>query len=225
MKGEHLVGKVMITGGGTGLGRALAHRYAKAGHTIYLLGRTENQLSLVVKEISENGGTAESIICDVTEPASVDEAVRQMDELDILINNAGVGYFGNLSSLTTSQLENMLDTNVKGTILMTKAAVPFLIKANGRVLNIISTAGLRGKVNEAAYCASKFAVRGFTESLQKEWAETGITATAVYMGGMNTPFWDNSDHVTDPDRLKHPEVVAEHIFQEDDGREQIKVDS
>ncbi|MBM7553838.1 SDR family NAD(P)-dependent oxidoreductase [Thalassobacillus pellis] len=219
------MGKVMITGGGTGLGRALAHRYAKAGHTIYLLGRTENQLSLVVKEISENGGTAESIICDVTEPASVDEAVRQMDELDILINNAGVGYFGNLSSLTTSQLENMLDTNVKGTILMTKAAVPFLIKANGRVLNIISTAGLRGKVNEAAYCASKFAVRGFTESLQKEWAETGITATAVYMGGMNTPFWDNSDHVTDPDRLKHPEVVAEHIFQEDDGREQIKVDS
>lgn len=223
-RGIH-VGKAVITGGGTGLGRALAHRYAKEGYEIILLGRTERSLSLVRMEIIQQGGQAESYICDVTEPASVDEAIRQLDRVDVLINNAGIGIFGELSSLKEEDIDKMLDTNVKGTILMTQKALPLLEASEGRVLNIISTAGLRGKVNESVYCASKFAVRGFTESLQKEWEDRPMSATAVYMGGMNTPFWSDSDHVADPSRLKGPEGVADKIFAEDDRRTEIKVDS
>ncbi|MFG6117492.1 SDR family oxidoreductase [Halobacillus sp. MO56] len=219
------MGKAVITGGGTGLGRALAHRYAKEGYEIILLGRTERSLSLVRMEIIQQGGQAESYICDVTEPASVDEAIRQLDRVDVLINNAGIGIFGELSSLKEEDIDKMLDTNVKGTILMTQKALPLLEASEGRVLNIISTAGLRGKVNESVYCASKFAVRGFTESLQKEWEDRPMSATAVYMGGMNTPFWSDSDHVADPSRLKGPEGVADKIFAEDDRRTEIKVDS
>ncbi|WP_028785001.1 SDR family NAD(P)-dependent oxidoreductase [Thalassobacillus devorans] len=219
------MGSAVITGGGTGLGRALAHRYAKEGYKIILLGRTERSLSLVRMEIIQQGGQAESYICDITEPASVEEAIRQLDRVDVLINNAGIGIFGELSSLKEEDIDKMLETNVKGTILMTQKALPLLKVSEGRVLNIISTAGLRGKVNESVYCASKFAVRGFTESLQKEWEDQPMSATAVYMGGMNTPFWSNSDHVADPSRLKGPEGVADKIFAEDDRRAEIKVDS
>ncbi|MGP4060896.1 SDR family NAD(P)-dependent oxidoreductase [Halobacillus sp. H74] len=215
---------VMITGAGTGLGRALAHKYANEGNTIYLSGRTEKKLLIVQDEIKESGGRAEVLICDISEPASVSEALKQIGTLDVLINNAGLGIFGDLAGYTEQDIDKMLDTNVKGTLLMTQYALPKLKQSGGRILNIISTAGLRGKKNESIYCASKFAVRGFTESLQKEWAKGNMSATAVYMGGMNTPFWSETKHVDDPECLKGPEVVAEQIFNEDDGREEIIVD-
>ncbi|UOQ92615.1 SDR family oxidoreductase [Halobacillus shinanisalinarum] len=215
---------VLITGAGTGLGRALAHQYSKSGYRVYLSGRTERKLLIVKKEIRQAGGEAEVLICDVTEPASVTEAVKQFEQLDVLINNAGVGIFKDVGSYSEADINKMFNTNVKGTILMTKQASQVLKQSNGRVLNIISTAGLRGKTNESVYCASKFAVRGFTESLHKEWEQESMSATAVYMGGMNTPFWADSTHVTAPEKLKGPEEVAEQIFQEDDGRLEIIID-
>lgn len=160
----------------------------------------------------------------MTEPASISEALRQVDDLDVLINNAGLGIFGELHTYTKQQMDDMWTTNVRGTMLVTQAAYPKLKEANGRVLNIISTAGLRGKKNESVYCASKFAVKGFTESLQKEWEEEPLTATSVFMGGMNTPFWEESTHVSNPDQLKGPEGVAEQIYNEDDGRKEIIID-
>lgn len=218
------MGNVLITGAGSGLGRALALTYAREGHRVFLSGRTQEKLAIVRNEIEQQGGSAKVIICDVTEKASVLEAINQIEALDILINNAGIGLFGELENLTEEAIDNVLDTNVKGTILITQAALPSLLKSHGRVLNIISTAGLRGKRNESVYCATKFAVRGFTESLQKEWEEQPITATAVYMGGMNTPFWNSTTHVDNPERLKGPEVVADQIYQEDDGRAEIFID-
>jgi len=215
---------VFITGAGSGLGRALAHQYGAAGYRVIVTGRTEKKLLVVQSEIEEKGGQAEAIVCDVTEPASISEALRQVDDLDVLINNAGLGIFGELHTYTKQQMDDMWTTIVRGTMLMTQAAYPKLKETNGRVLNIISTAGLRGKKNESVYCASKFAVKGFTESLQKEWEEEPLTATSVFMGGMNTPFWKESTHVSNPDQLKGPEGVAEQIYNEDDGRKEIIID-
>lgn len=215
---------VWITGAGTGLGRALALTYAKKGYKVFLSGRTVKQLQLTQNDIHQAGGKAEVIVCDITEPSSIKEAIKQMDSLHVVINNAGLGYFGELSNFTEDQVDQLLDTNVKGTILVTQYAAPLIERSNGRVLNIISTAGLRGKKNESIYCASKFAVRGFTESLHKEWEEAKMSATAVYMGGMNTPFWAETNHVGNPEKLKGPEVVAEKIFAEDDGRKEIFID-
>ncbi|GGD20405.1 SDR family NAD(P)-dependent oxidoreductase [Pontibacillus salipaludis] len=215
---------IAITGAGTGLGAALAKQYAAHDNTIYLLGRTEDRLLSVKREIEEQGGIANVVVCDVTDPSSVEEAMAQMPKLDVLINNAGLGIFGPVQELTPSDINQMLNTNVKGTIYMTQSALPRLTESGGRILNMISTAGLRGKVNESVYCASKFAQRGFTESLQKELAETSTSVTAVYMGGMNTPFWDGSEHVSNPSKLKDPSTVAQIIYNQDDGREEIKVD-
>lgn len=215
---------VAITGAGSGLGRALALKYAKNGYKIFLLGRTDSKLHIVQKEIMNAGGTAEVILCDVQEQASVSIAFQQIGELDVVINNAGVGIFGPAEDYTISEIETTLNTNIKGTILTVQSALPLIKASKGRILTIISTAGLRGKVNESIYCASKFAVKGFTESLQREWKDDPISITAVYMGGMNTPFWDNSTHVVDASGLKGPEPVADQIFNEDDGRNEIIID-
>lgn len=214
---------IAITGSGSGLGKSLALQYAKAGHYIYLLGRNDEKLLVTKKQIEENGGKATNIVCDVTEPASVNEAFKQIDTLNVLINNAGVGIFGSVSDYSPNDIALMLDTNIKGTILVTQAGIPLIKASSGRILNIISTAGLRGKTNESVYCASKFAQRGFTESLQKEFQGQDICITAVYMGGMDTPFWHNSTHISDRSRLKAPNSVAEEIFNQDDGRNEINI--
>lgn len=215
---------VAITGAGSGLGRALAREYAKHGYKVFLLGRTDSKLHKVQYEIENEGGAAEVIICDVSVSASVAIAFQQIGQLDVFINNAGIGIFGPIDNYTNDDIDHTLDTNVKGTIMTVQHALPLIRESQGRMLTIISTAGLRGKVNESIYCASKFAVRGFTESLQKEWENEDISITAVYMGGMNTPFWEDSTHVQDASHLKGPEVVAKQIFQEDDRRKEIIVD-
>jgi NAD(P)-dependent dehydrogenase (short-subunit alcohol dehydrogenase family) len=215
---------VAITGAGTGLGKALAFEYAENGYKIYLLGRRTDPLQLVQHQIIEKGYDAEVVLCDVRENASIQIAFQRIGQLDVFINNAGIGIFGPVEDYEVEDIDQTLDTNVKGTVLTVQAALPLIRKSKGRILTIISTAGLRGKVNESLYCASKFAVRGFTEALQQEWADEDFTITAVYMGGMNTPFWNKSNHVTDPSRLKGPEVVAKQIFAEDDGRKEIVID-
>lgn len=215
---------VAITGAGSGLGRALALKYARNNYNVYLLGRTDSKLHIVQKEILNNNGTAEVILCDIRQEASVDIAFQQMGKLDVLINNAGIGIFGPVENYKIHDIDSTIDTNIKGTIFTIQSALPLIKESKGRILTIISTAGLRGKVDESIYCASKFAIRGLTESLQQEWENEPISITAVYMGGMNTPFWDNTAHVTDPTHLKGPEVVAEQIYNEDDRRKEIIID-
>ncbi|MFS0674639.1 SDR family NAD(P)-dependent oxidoreductase [Ornithinibacillus sp. 179-J 7C1 HS] len=215
---------VAITGAGTGLGKALAFEYAEHGYKVFLLGRKNDPLQLVQHQLIQKGFDAEVVLCDVRELATIQIAFQRIGELDVFINNAGIGKFGPVEEYSVDDIDLVLDTNVKGTILTVQAAIPLIRESNGRILTIISTAGLRGKVNESLYCASKFAVRGFTESIQKEWQDEDFTITAVYMGGMNTPFWSNTDHVQDPSSLKGPEVVAKQIFAEDDGRLEIVID-
>lgn len=215
---------VAITGAGSGLGRALALKYAKNNYIVYLLGRDDSKLHIVQHEILRDGGQAEVILCDIRQEASVGIAFQQIGNLDVLINNAGIGIFGPVDHYTINDIDSTIDTNVKGTIFSIQSALPLIKESKGRILTIISTAGLRGKVDESIYCASKFAIRGLTESLQKEWEKKPISISAVYMGGMNTPFWKDSTHVSNPTKLKGPEIVAEQIFNEDDGRKEIIVD-
>jgi short-subunit dehydrogenase len=218
---------IIITGGGSGLGLELARRYSK-DYNICLLGRTKEKLHQAADILSDAGSHIYYRICDVTRPQNVYEVLLEIfreEQVHMLINNAGIGIFEPLESLTVTDIKTMVETNVYGTIYPTQTAFPFFQKQGfGKVMNIISTAGLRGKVNESVYCATKFAVRGFTESLVKEWEGTSVFPTAVYMGGMDTPFWDETDHVKDRSRLKSPSEVAERIFNENDNRPEIFID-
>lgn len=218
---------VIITGGGSGLGLALAREYNKT-YNVYLVGRNEQKLEQAVQSFAHSENKVSYKVCDVTDYAKTEsmlQSIFQSENVHALINNAGMGVFEPLEDLTKTDITQMLETNVYGTIFPTKLALQLFKKQGfGKVMNIISTAGLRGKVNESVYCASKFAVRGFTESLVKEWDGTDIYPTAVYMGGMDTPFWDDSNHIADRSRLKSPEQVAALIIEQDDNRPEIFID-
>lgn len=212
---------VMITGGGSGLGKALAEIYASHGFVVYLLGRSHDKLELACREISEKGGDVHFFICDVGNPTSVEKWKATVEseslQFDLCIQSAGVGHFGPLGELAPHAIESMLQVNLMGLIWMTQAMLPF---AN-HFVNIISTAGLKGKKNESVYCATKFGVRGFTEAMHLEYPDKIFTA--VYMGGMDTPFWDKSLHIQDKSRLKSPVEIAKQIFEQNDGRSNIEI--
>ncbi|MGB7999339.1 MAG: SDR family NAD(P)-dependent oxidoreductase [Anaerobacillus sp.] len=219
---------ILITGAGSGLGAELARQWSIEGHRILLVGRTRQKLEKT-KQIIESVNSSISIYpCDVTKPDDIsllmETIVRDGIVVDMVVNNAGVGAFGALEELSVNDIHRVIDTNVKGTIFLTKAFLPHLKSVNGRIMNIISTAGLKGKNHETVYVASKFAVRGFTESLWKELEGTGASATAVYMGGMDTPFWSNTDHIKDSTRLKSPFEKAKQIVSQDEGQKEIFID-
>ncbi|WP_102261601.1 SDR family NAD(P)-dependent oxidoreductase [Mesobacillus jeotgali] len=208
---------IIVTGAGTGLGKELSLLLAKQGYHLILTGRTEDTLKKVQKQIEQTGGSATDLVLDLRNLEDIKEKalfISKKHEIYGLVNNAGLGYFGPFSETSDKEIEEMFQTNVFGTIQMTKAILPYLeLHNDGLVINIVSTAGLRGKKNEAVYCSSKFAVRGFTESLQKEYEDSGIRFVPAYMGGMNTPFWKESDHVADPSRLRSPAEVAQIIIE------------
>ncbi|WP_404469858.1 SDR family NAD(P)-dependent oxidoreductase [Sutcliffiella horikoshii] len=210
---------IMITGAGTGLGKELALSYAKKGHTIILTGRRLEPLEAVKEQIQSMGTKAFAYQMDISDIEDVKKAVSKITSehtVHYLLNNAGAGCFGPLTELGYDEIETAIQTNVLGTIFLTKELLPhFLKREDAKIMNIISTAGQKGKVNESVYVASKFAVRGFTESLQKE-LEGKVHVIATYMGGMDTPFWDETDHIKDKSRLKSPREVAEMIVSQDD---------
>ena len=207
---------IIITGAGSGLGKELSLLLAKQGYHMILTGRTEDKLLDVQAQIEQSEGSATTLELDIRNLEDVKEkAILLSKKFNLygLVNNAGVGYFGPFSDVSDQEIEGMFQTNVFGTIHMTKAILPYLeLNQEGLVLNIVSTAGLRGKKNEAVYCSSKFAVRGFTESMQKEYKGTGIRFVAAYMGGMDTPFWEGSDHVADSSRFRTAAEVADIIM-------------
>ncbi|WP_102273179.1 SDR family NAD(P)-dependent oxidoreductase [Cytobacillus massiliigabonensis] len=207
---------IIITGAGSGLGKELAIRYSRQGYHLLLIGRTLKKLKDVEAQIQAENRQADSFAVDISSPLEIQTFMRKAAEdfsIYGVINNAGIGHFGPFEQMPHAEIEEMFRINVLGTIYISQAVMPYLVKNNeGFVMNIISTAGLRGKKNESGYAASKFAVRGFTESLQIEYSQTGVNIKAVYMGGMDTPFWDHNNFITDKSRLRSPAEIADIIL-------------
>jgi short-subunit dehydrogenase len=224
-EGEISMKTIIITGAGSGLGKELSLLFSQQGYHVLLTGRSVGNLSAVKEEIEKAGGVADYVVLNVQKEADILNRVNEISmnhKVVGLVNNAGVGRFGPFGNITQQEISEMLDTNVLGTILMTEAVLPLLQEqGEGLLINIISTAGLRGKVNEAVYAASKFAVRGFTESLQKEYENSPINIKAVYMGGMDTPFWEGSNHIEDASRFRSAKEVAKMIIEQIDQDEII----
>lgn len=216
---------IIVTGAGSGLGKELSILFSQQGYHVFMMGRAVDKLSAVKTVIERAGGAADFIVLDVQKETDIFIKIKEISKnhrIVGLVNNAGVGHFGPFVNITENEISEMLNTNVLGTILMTKAVLPLLQEqGEGLLINIISTAGLRGKVNEAVYVASKFAVRGFTESLQKEYENSSIKIKAIYMGGMDTPFWAGSNHVADTSCFRSPKEVAEIIMSQLDQDEII----
>lgn len=216
---------VVITGAGSGLGASLAKKYSELGAHVCLLGRTKSKLDQTAETLTQSHSIYEVDVTSKSEVAKVMQSIKEaVGPVDLLINNAGVGAFDLAENIGEESVHNMIDINLKGTIFCTQEVLPDMKQRNqGLIVNVVSTAGVEGKVNETVYCASKFGVRGFTESLAIELRDTEIRVLGAYMGGMKSPFWDG---IYKPEQTKHlmdPDDVADIIIENTKPRASLSV--
>ena len=222
---QDLTGKVVvITGGGSGVGRATALALVQAGATPVLLGRSAQPLSDAVAHISEAGGTGLGIPADVADEAAISAAFARVAEelggIDAVILAAGIGKFGNVSSYPQEDWDATLATNLTGPFICTKAAIPHLqARGGGHIIAISSGAGKQGYPGLAAYSASKFGLMGFMQGLAGEVGPDNIKVSTIVPGSIMTPFGDRpveekrAAAASDPGKkYLEPEDVAEAIL-------------
>lgn len=180
---------VLVTGGGRGIGRAIALAFAAPGSTVAIAARTRPELETTGAEIQQRGARPVLLTMDVRDEASVAAGFRELraasERLDVLVNNAGVGGGQPVQDADPQRWRTILDTNVFGTFLVTRQAVP-LLNDGGRIVNTSSVLGRFGVPGYTAYCASKHAVIGFTRALALELAERQITVNAICPGWVDT---------------------------------------
>ena len=183
----------LITGGGRGIGRAIALAFAGQGARVAVAARTHDQVTQVAAEI-ENKSNAKAIalVCDVSDRSSVEKMFADTEaafdhEVDILVNNAGVAEGATLVNTTDELWQRHLAINLSGTFYCTRAALPAMLKNGwGRIINIASIAGKTGAPYIAAYAASKHGVMGLTRSLAIEVGSSGVTVNAICPGYVDT---------------------------------------
>ncbi len=184
---------VVVTGAGKGIGREVALEFAREGATVAICARTNEGLKTVKREIEENGGRVYASVCDVGDEAQVDGFIKGLSEvsrkINVLVNNAGVAFLGPVSDFETSKWEETIRVNLTGAFLVTKHALR-LMERGSHIFNLVSIASKTGFPNWSAYCASKFGLLGFTNSLREELRGMGIKVTAVLPGPTDTPLWD-----------------------------------
>jgi 3-oxoacyl-[acyl-carrier protein] reductase len=208
-----LAGQVaLVTGAGRGIGAAIARKLARMGAATVLCGRTRRTLEATAAAISEAGGEAKVIHCDVTDLSSVEAAAKQVEtnfnRLDILMNNAGIGGFGGpLHQLPPDSWDQVLNTNLRGVYYCIRAFAPMMIRArSGHIVNISSLAGKNALPNGAAYAASKWGLNGLSYSVAEELRVHNIRVEVICPGSVDTEL---SPHAgKDSSKMLQPEDVA-----------------
>ena len=212
----------VVTGASKGLGAHMSRTLVEQGSTVYGLARSTDALHALQDDL---GDAFRPVSCDVREEAQVEAAfdtvTAEAGRLDVLINNAGLGQFGPVDDLDTDAFDVQMDTNVRGVYLCTREAVPTMRAQNeetgfgGHIVNIASIAGLLGNPNISAYNASKFAVRGFSESVMKEVREDGIRVTCLYPGSVETNFFDVAgvDMTENPLQPEDAAATVQHVLE------------
>ncbi|MCW5910448.1 MAG: SDR family oxidoreductase [Cyclobacteriaceae bacterium] len=169
---------VIITGGSSGIGLALAERFGKAGSKILITGRNAIELDKAVLKLREQGITISGFQADVSKEednkAMAEEAIRQYGAIDILVNNAGISMRAFFSEVDLEVVKKVMDINFYGVLYATRYCLPEITKNRGSVVGISSIAGYRGLPGRTGYSASKFALNGFLEVLRTELLKTGV---------------------------------------------------
>jgi short-subunit dehydrogenase len=206
----------VVTGGTSGLGFALAEGVTRRGKRVALLARDPQRLDGAVAKLREGGASASGYRCDVSREGEVREALGRIagqGTVRLLFNVAGVGRFGPPDAISDVTIDEVFAGNLKGLMLTTAAALPFLREAGGTIVSVLSTAALVGRRNESVYCAAKWGARGFMEALRAELEGTPIRTLTVYPGGMRSGFWSQGSGPS-PDLTGYmdPDDVAAHIL-------------
>lgn len=210
-----LTGKtVVVTGGGTGLGRGLTLAFAQEGASVLICGRREGPLAETVQEIEARGGQAVCMQADLAKPEEAQavalEVERRWARLDVLVNNASIlGPMAPLADYPVEAWDEVIQINMSSVFYLTKALIPLMIRADGgSIINVTSTVGRRGRMRWGAYAVSKAGLENLTQTLAEELAPHGVRVNAVNPGGTRTAMRAMACPDEDPMSLPTPDQVA-----------------
>lgn len=207
----------VVTGGGSGLGYCLSEEMLKHGIGVLIIGRQENKLCETQKNLSKiYGENIRYIVGDISDECFVTKLYTDLAKdnyyVQYLFNCAGTGRFGPAEENNRKKIDIAFEASLIGLILMSSNAIKFMKEDGGIIVNIMSTAALKGNPNESVYCAAKWGARGFTEAIKAATKGTKTKVLGVYPGGMNTDFWSSECGMTpDVTKFMKPEEVAEEI--------------
>jgi short-subunit dehydrogenase len=211
--------RALITGASSGIGKATALAFAKAGIDLALVSRSQDKLEIVAKEAKQAGVEAQAYAVDLAKTTQVRDKIKaiatEFGPIEILVNNAGIGYTAPLRETPLADWQQVIDINLTSPFECIQAILPTMRdRGSGTILNVISIGGKQTFPNWGAYCASKFGLMALTKTLAAEERANGIRVTAICPGSVNTSLWDTKTVQADFDRnaMLTPEIVAESIL-------------
>lgn len=184
----------LVTGGGNGIGKAIVHTFAEQGATVHILDLNRDMAEAVAQEVIQKGGKANAYkgnVADQEDVKRVFSPILEKDGIDILVNNAGIGHVGNIEHTTEAEMDRLYQVNIKGVYNCMHAAIPFMKKKGGIILNIASIASWVGLSDRFAYSMSKGAVLTMTYSVAKDYLDYGIRCNSISPARIHTPFVDS----------------------------------
>ncbi|AFS81806.1 short-chain dehydrogenase/reductase SDR [Candidatus Nitrosopumilus koreensis AR1] len=187
---------ILITGASSGIGKQTAIEFAKLGANIILVARRKEKLDELANELKKFSIVTLVCQCDVSNKEQVKEmsktVLEKFDSIDVLVNNAGFAIYGSVKELSIDEIESQMETNYFGMVYCIKNFLPFMLeKKSGHIVNVASVAASFGLPGIASYCASKFAMLGFSEGLKHELKDTGVGITVVSPIMVRTDFFDH----------------------------------
>ena len=204
----------IVTGASTGLGKSISIKLALSGYEIILASRNLEKLNEVHRIINSKGGKSKVILTDVSNESDIENLYSKIDieRVDIVVNNAGFGIFNKIYKISSDEWDNQINTNLKGSFLMTRYVSESMIKRKtGRLVFINSVAGINAYPYSSAYVASKFGLRGFTSSLREELREHNIKVISIHPGAIDTPFWNKVNVDFPKDEMLKADDVADSV--------------
>ena len=187
---------VLITGASSGIGKQTAIEFAKLGSSIILVARRKNKLEQVENELKQFNVNTLVCVCDVSKKDQVEElfkiVLQKFNSIDILVNNAGFAIYGSVSDLSIDEIESQMETNYFGMIYCVKNFLPLMLKKkSGHIVNVASVGASFSVPGVSSYCATKFAMLGFSEGLKHELYGTGVGLTVVSPIMVRTPLFEH----------------------------------
>ena len=199
--------RFLVTGGSQGIGAAIVTQARKAGHHVVFTGRKEAEIKKVAADTGAHGISAD-IAVDADNARTVDACARHMGGVDVLINNAGVGYSAEIGALDVNAMRALFATNVFGGVDLTNRIVPLMkAQGSGDIVNLASTSGMKGAKGATAYAASKWAVRGITQCWQAELRPHGIRVICICPSEVQTN-WMGRTGRNNPNKLYADDIAA-----------------
>lgn len=211
MKEEKKV--IWVTGGSSGIGKAIAYNFAKINCKVYISGRRNSELERTVKEFAKEKLKIKAIPCNVASEVNVSQVVktiiREEGKIDCLVNNAGITTFKNVIDTSNREAKDIIDTNLLGAIFCTKNVLPYMIeKKSGLIINISSFAAKKIYPKSAVYSASKAGLNAFANCLREEVREYGIKVVNILPGPTETPMWDKEIRKVSAEKMMKPDDLA-----------------